>query len=266
MPVRTAFLETPASASSLPATKTSIRERLRSNYGALNSDGIRAMPHADQTRQNPEALNAVYAMFSGLMQPPTRSVHQEIMAGNPARVWDSLDVSDGTRPAIPQSWLPAAFPSYDQWRRTYNNTMPPANPLIVPVESVYKVWTTDSSCEMPFARETGLLQGDSAQHLYQVYREIGFELPAMYADRPDHLVLELEFMGLLVEAAEPAIQQLFIDQHLDWLPRLVADAEHKAAPALYLDLFRWIEEFLAVERRRIAQAAGGAASRNADRR
>ena len=261
MPVRTASLETPASVSDL---LSNAQTRGRAPYYLRSPDlpRIRAVPHANQTTY--ETITAVYAMFSSLMQPPTPAVHQEIMAGKPARVWDGLSVPDGTRPAIPENWLPAAFPLYDQWRRIYNNAMPPANPLIVPVESIYKVWTTDPSCEMPFARETGLLQGDSAQHLYQVYCEIGFELPTMYADRPDHLVLELEFMGLLVEAAEPAVQLLFISQHLDWLPRLVADAEHKEAPALYLDLFRWIEGFLALERRRVAQAAGRTAPLNAD--
>ena len=211
------------------------------------------MPDAKQTS---EAIAAIYAMFSTLTQPPTPSVHWEILEGKLARLWDGWSVPGGTKPVIPATWLPAAFPSYDEWRRIYNDVMSPANPLIVPVESIYKVWTADPSCEMPFARETGLLQGDSAQHLYQVYREIGFELPRIYADRPDHLLLELELMGLLVEAADPAVQQLFLSQHLDWLPRLVADAEQKAVPPLYLDLFRWIEAFLAVERQRIARLVG----------
>ncbi len=216
------------------------------------------MTHSRQTRQTREALSAVYAMFSTLMQPPTLAVHQEIQQGSLAHVWAGAQLSfpEGTRPSVPERWLPAAFPAHEQWRRIYNEVMSPANPLIVPVESVYKAWTTDPSCEMPFARETGFLQGDSAQHLYQVYREIGFELPTVYADRPDHLVLELEFMGLLVEAADPTVQQLFLSQHLDWLPQLIADAEEKEASPLYLDLFRWIEAFISAERERLAPADG----------
>lgn len=204
--------------------------------------------------QNHEAIAAVYAMFSTVMQPPTPAAHREIMAGSLSRVWNG--VSDKSGAAIPGTWRPNRFPSYAEWRRRYNDVMSPAGPVLVPVESIYKVWTTDPSCEMPFARETGYLQGDWAQHLYRVYREIGFDLPAAYADRPDHLVLELEFMGLLVEAGEPAAQQLFLSQHLDWLPQLIADAERKEAPALYVDLFRWIEAFLSMERERLARLAG----------
>lgn len=210
------------------------------------------MPHEIQ---NIEALPPVYAMFSTLLQPPTRAVHQDIQEGHLARVWDGFRVpTAGTRPEIPAAWSAEGFLSYEDWRLAYNSVMPAANPLIVPVESIYKVWTTDPSCEMPFARETGLLQGDSAQHLYQVYREIGFELPTVYADRPDHLVLELEFMALLVEAADPTVQRLFITQHLDWIPQLIADAAQKEVPLLYLELFRWIEGFLVLERERLSPA------------
>ncbi|TVQ37283.1 MAG: hypothetical protein EA384_12445 [Spirochaetaceae bacterium] len=201
--------------------------------------------------QKRKTIVAVYSMFSSLMQAPSYSTHREIAAGKAAQVWEDLFPGTGPRPTIPESWHAAAIPPYDEWRRIYNDVMSPATPLLVPVESIYKVWTTDPSCEMPFARETGLLQGDSAQHLYQIYREIGFELPTAYADRPDHLVLELEFMGLLVEADNPASQQLFLSQHLDWLPQLIADAQRKEAHPLYLDLFGWIEAFLSLERGRV---------------
>ncbi len=202
------------------------------------------------------AYSAVYTMFSTLMQPPERSTYNEIIAGRPVELWDAVPVHNGRKPCVPESWLPENFPSFKEWRAIYNQAMPPARPLLVPVESVHKVWTTDPSCEMPFARETGLLQGDPAHHLFQLYKDIGFELPLRYADSPDHLVLELEFMGVLVEEAEPSVQYTFLTQHLDWLPTVIAEAERKPVPELYLELLRWVEAFLVLERARLSSATG----------
>ncbi len=197
--------------------------------------------------------SAVYAMFSTLLQPPERMTHSEIIAGRPAQLWDALPVSPAPKPPMPPSWQAASFPGYSEWRSIYNLATSPVNPRLVPVESVHKVWSSDPSCEMPFAREKGLLQGDAAHHLYQLYRSVGFELPAQYADSPDHLVLELEFMSLLVETAGTAEQRTFLDQHLDWIPALISDAQRRGVPQLYCDLLAWLEEFLSLERAELAE-------------
>ncbi|MGZ3568908.1 MAG: molecular chaperone TorD family protein, partial [Thermodesulfobacteriota bacterium] len=43
------------------------------------------------------------------------------------------------------------------------------------VESSYKPWTEDPHCPLPFASERGLLMGDSALHLLEVYNQCGLE-------------------------------------------------------------------------------------------
>jgi len=206
------------------------------------------------------AIGAVYSMFSSLLQPPDHTIYDEIRAGRPGEISNAAAavlVGSGVSREqhgvleVPHGWAPSAFPQFEQWRALYKQANAPANPRLQPIESVHKVWTSDPSCEMPFAREKGLLQGDAAHHLYQLYRELGFELPRGYADCPDHLILELEFMGVLVEEAEPRMQSTFLEQHLDWVPTLIEDAERKQVAELYLELLRWIERFLELERARI---------------
>lgn len=197
-----------------------------------------------------QAIGAVYSMFSSLLQPPERSIYDEILAGRPAEIVSAAPGRGGIL-EVPPAWTPGAFPQFEEWSALYKQAHAPAGPRLLLIESVHKAWTSDPSCEMPFAREKGLLLGDPAHHLYRLYREIGFELPHGYADSPDHLVLELEFMGALVEEAEPQMQRTFLEQHLDWVPALIEDAEHKQVPDLYLALLRWIERFLELERARV---------------
>lgn len=200
---------------------------------------------------NRRKRSAVYAMFSTLLQRPDRPTHKEVLEGKPGEIWAQLSdiLKNGAQlPEIPVSWESEAFVSYEEWRDIYNKAMPPVRPRLQAIESVHKIWSSDPSCEMPFANQKGLLQGDAAHHLYALYKEIGFEVPHTFADCPDHLVLELEFMGLLVEDADSAAQRIFLEQHLDWVPALILDAQSKKTPELYIDLLSWIERFLELER------------------
>ena len=65
------------------------------------------------------------------------------------------------------------------------------------VESTYKPWTTDKGCGMVFAASKGLVMGDSALHMREIYRLASLEVPEQFRSMPDHLVLELEFLALL---------------------------------------------------------------------
>lgn len=196
----------------------------------------------------------IYTMFSTLLQRPDRPTHKEITEGKPLAFWNeylkplSLNNGDAAAAEAPASWQPDNFPNYEEWRDLANDAMPPVRPRLQAIESVHKIWSSDPTCEMPFANQKGLLQGDAAHHLYAVYKEIGFEVPKSFADCPDHLVLELEFMGLLVEEADADAQRTFLAQHLDWMPSLIVDAQAKKTPELYVDLLRWIESFLELER------------------
>jgi TorA maturation chaperone TorD len=202
--------------------------------------------------------SSVYTMFSTLLQYPDRPTHKEVLERKPSEIWSQLADThkNGTQlPAIPTSWDSDSFMSYEEWLDVYKKAMPPVRAPLQAIESVHKIWSSDPSCEMPFKNQKGLLHGDAAQHLLAVYHEIGFEVPTSFADSPDHLVLELEFMGLLAEEADVATQLTFLEQHLDWVPSLIVDAEAKKTPELYIDLLRWIESFLELERAKLTVKA-----------
>lgn len=97
------------------------------------------------------------------------------------------------------------------------------------VESTYKPWTKDKQCGMVFAASTGLLMGDYALHMMELYRQSSLEVPEAYRSRPDHLVLELEFLALMYRSASDEQIDQFIGDHLDWIPELKVAME-KAKP------------------------------------
>ena len=97
------------------------------------------------------------------------------------------------------------------------------------VESTYKPWTKDKQCGMVFAASTGLLMGDYALHMLELYRQSSLEVPEAYRSRPDHLVLELEFLALMYRSASDEQIDRFIGDHLDWIPEL-KEAMEKAKP------------------------------------
>jgi TorA maturation chaperone TorD len=97
------------------------------------------------------------------------------------------------------------------------------------VESTYKSWTKDKGCKMVFAASKGLIMGDYALHMLELYRQSSVEVPEEYRSMPDHLVLELEFLALMYRFASDEQIERFIGDHLDWIPELKGALE-KAKP------------------------------------
>ena len=87
----------------------------------------------------------------------------------------------------------------------------------LPVESVYKKWTTDPSARLPIAGSTGYLMGDPALHAQYLLDHYQLQIPPDYRMMPDHLLLLLELLAFLLENRSEEEGQLFLSQHLDWL-------------------------------------------------
>ena len=119
------------------------------------------------------------------------------------------------------------------------------------VESFHKLWTNDPQCSLPFASEKGLLMGDSAIHLLEIYRECSLEISEESKWCPDHIVVELEFLSYLYERATDIEIKKFIEDHLDWIPFLEEEFKRFHAHPFYLSLLGVLSLFLNVERRRL---------------
>lgn len=116
------------------------------------------------------------------------------------------------------------------------------------VESTYKPWTSDEGCGLAFARSKGLLMGDCALHMRDLFRQLSLETPEEFAGTPDHLVLELEFLSLLYGSATQAQVQGFIEDHLDWIPDLQDRVEQSHPHPFYRHALAMISLFLQKEK------------------
>ncbi|MBT2681440.1 molecular chaperone TorD family protein [Bacillus sp. ISL-35] len=104
---------------------------------------------------------------------------------------------------------------------------------VLPIESLYKPWTQDETCTLPFAREKGYLQGDPAMHIRFILNELQMEIPIQYKGIPDHLSILLELAAYFIEHAPEKFSSEFIEDHLDWLGEFEIQLIEKSSPPFY---------------------------------
>ena len=192
----------------------------------------------------------VYLLLSEAFKQPTEQfiAEQPTMVDFLAQSFQQLghdlpgDLYENWPSLLPE--LPSATAAYRQ------SFLFPVHSRVLPVESVYRRWTSDASAEVPFAAEKGLLLSDHALHMKDLYETFGITIPEEYESMPDHLCLELEFAALLLEHDAETKYGVFIAEHLNWLDDLVAEAEQKEVPDYYLQLIKLTAQFLTLELRR----------------
>jgi putative dimethyl sulfoxide reductase chaperone len=128
------------------------------------------------------------------------------------------------------------------------------------IESLYKPWTLDPCCSLSFATSKGLVMGDSALHLFDVYRRCGLEVDETFGGHPDHLVMELEFLSYLYRLATDIEIKRFIEDHLDWIPLLREALVRHHPHSFYLSLSEILDLFLKTERERLERRENGTTS------
>ena len=177
----------------------------------------------------------VYILLSQLLQRPNKELLELISSSDFKGLWHQAEASYGIH--FPKSWESEMLPDLKELDQLWNITMGPIKPLAEPIESLYKIWTRDKSCEISIANEKGYLKSDWAWHMEELLTKSGFEIPLQYAHCPDHLVLELEFASILVEQASKKAQIKFAEHHLDWLGDLLETAKSRNVPEIYQDLY-----------------------------
>ena len=100
----------------------------------------------------------------------------------------------------------------------------PGDQAVLPYESCYcDTLTIDTStaCSPYFEPEAfpkeglkGFLCGPSTQSVRKAYEVFGFELDPSFHDLPDHVAVELEFMGRLLASGENDQADQFFREHL----------------------------------------------------
>jgi TorA maturation chaperone TorD len=119
------------------------------------------------------------------------------------------------------------------------------------VESFYKRWTHDAHCSLPFASERGLLMGDSAVHLLEIYRQCSLVVSEEFRGCPDHIAMELEFLSYLYQWATDVEIKMFIEDHLDWIPLMEQELKRFHPHPFYSGALEILDLFLHKERERL---------------
>lgn len=118
-------------------------------------------------------------------------------------------------------------------------------------ESYYKAWTEDPRCQLPFASERGLLMGDSALHLLEIYNQCGLKASEEFRGCPDHISLELEFLSYLYRCATDVEIKMFINDHLNWIRLLREELDRNHGHPFYVSALEILTLFLDRERERL---------------
>ncbi len=116
--------------------------------------------------------------------------------------------------------------STELFSRSYKHLLtrddPQARFGVLPVESVYKTWTSDPASYVAFAHDKGYVYGDSAFHMRYVLSELGIE-PDTVGLYPDHLAVLLNVAGIIAEVYPEGLVS-YVSDHLDWLSDFEAAA------------------------------------------
>ena len=118
----------------------------------------------------------------------------------------------------------------------------------IPVESLYKPWTQDKTCTLPFARDKGYILGDSALHINFLLEKLKIDIPVELQGMPDHLAILLELLAYFIEHAPEQFTAEFMVDHFDWLEEFESQLSRVTEHSFYQRLTRILIETLQAHR------------------
>ncbi len=191
-------------------------------------------------------------LLASLFYPPDQElidqIHQRMIYSFFKEYTDSLNEQQD----LLKGFLEQPGSGLDELREEYDRLFSDfTQDSISLVESYYKAWTVDPSCALPFASERGLLMGDSALHLLEVYDQCGLKTSEEFRSCPDHISLELEFLSYLYQCATGAEIKMFINDHLNWIPLLKEEVNRHQGHPFYVSALEILTLFVDRERERL---------------
>ncbi|WP_079508515.1 TorD/DmsD family molecular chaperone [Mesobacillus jeotgali] len=161
------------------------------------------------------AAARVFTIFADLYKPPSLEIWRELEQKDFLKNLESLVTDLYSVEFSLEGILPDDF---GQFCRIHTKAIGSAEEnAVFPIESLYKPWTQDETCTLPFACEKGYLLGDPAMHINFILNELQIEIPNEYRGIPDHLSILLELAAYFIENAPEKFSKGFIRDHLDWL-------------------------------------------------
>lgn len=130
----------------------------------------------------------------------------------------------------------------------------PSEPMVSPYESCWRDTLeidNTSGCSAyfepgsPAYKMVGCLRGPSATLVEEAYRQAGLELNPASHDLPDHIAVELEFLGRLYAQGKEEEARQFYQAHLQpWVFDFLKKLKENPSSAFYRRLAQTLESFL----------------------
>lgn len=190
------------------------------------------------SKKKKEAKEEIYLILADFFKNPNEDLYSQISSGSIDKrlkeLYTIADYSYPNTPSLKNHFID--YPSYvNCFTRCFTGITKPYAP---PIESVYKVWTDDSSNEMYNIK--GFIFGDSALHVKYLFNHYKLEISEEFNSIPDHLTLLLELLAFLIKyKTSTEIQQLITD-HFDWLEDFEKELSNVENSFFYLDITKLI--------------------------
>ncbi|MEW6623686.1 MAG: molecular chaperone TorD family protein [Bacillota bacterium] len=167
-------------------------------------------------RVNKQAMADILLILAEFYKYPDENFYQELVSGALCLELQHLMQAVGFVLECPLGNL--AVGGLEDLKMEYvKSFIGTGRPAAVPVESVYKVWTTDKSAKISIAGQKGYLMGDSALHMAYLLNSMGFEVPEEFRSMPDHLCLMLELLAYMIKDCSSQDVCLYLQEHFHWL-------------------------------------------------
>lgn len=198
-----------------------------------------------------EALEEIYLIFAEFYKIPTVEFYQELTGGLIGNRLSELFKIIGFNELRVNNFNIELL-SFDELKEIYINCFLGIGiSFALPIESVYKVWTTDPGVNMVIGNEKGYLFGDSALHMLHLYEQFQLSIPEEYSNIPDHLTLLLEFLAFLTRNySDKDVYQLLID-HFDWLDDFNLELKKIKCSSFFVDVTELLITLINVELNRL---------------
>ncbi|NYE57693.1 TorD/DmsD family molecular chaperone [Carboxydothermus ferrireducens] len=139
------------------------------------------------------------------------------------------------------------LPGFPELSRQYQEYFGLYAPRVSLIESVYRKWSSDPEVDPVMANSRGFLMSDHALHVAALYEKAGLIVPEDFSGMPDHLVLELEFMAMLVENNHPGQRDFLVD-HLSFIERVVEKSREENIRGIYREIVEFLGKFYQEEK------------------
>ncbi|MDK2822918.1 MAG: putative dimethyl sulfoxide reductase chaperone [Clostridia bacterium] len=172
------------------------------------------MPSLVMRRQ--EAVAEIFLIFAEFFKYPSRSFFDDLKWGNVDNQLKILFKTANFNLGVPNFY--SFISEFSELKSTYARCfLGITKPFALPIESVYKTWTTDPTVKLPIANSKGYVMGDSAMHILHLFEHFQLEIPEEYGMMPDHLTILLELYAFMIGKRSPKECEIFIKDHFNWL-------------------------------------------------